>query len=283
MVTDAAWTDMNDDKSMDLVVVGEWMPVTILLNQNGKLENKTSDYLGGSYSGWWNKLLIGDFNGDGKPDLIVGNQGLNTQCKVSNEQPAEMYYKDFDENGSVDPILCFYIKDTSYPYVFRDELLDQMSNMRTRFADYKSYADVTLKDIFTKEELNNAGHLKANHLKTSYFESTSDGKLHEKELPLAVQYAPVFTITSLDYNDDGKDDLLFCGNINRARLRFGKYDANYGVLLKGDGKGNFSYIDQQQSGFNLRGDVRSVLRLNDMILFGINGSETKTYRQKKNE
>jgi len=283
MVTDAAWVDMNRDNILDLVMVGEWMPVTILVNKKGRLENNTTQFLPGSYSGWWNKLLVGDFNKDGQPDLVIGNQGLNTQCKVSDKQPAEMYYKDFDDNGSVDPILCFYIKDTSYPYVFRDELLDQMSNMRTRFADYKSYADATLNDIFTKEELKDAGHLTANRLKTSYFESGDDGKLHEKELPLAVQFAPVFTITSLDFDKDGNEDLLFCGNMNHARLRFGKYDANYGVLLKGDGKGNFTYISQQQSGFNLRGDVRSVLKLNEMLLFGINGSEIKSYLPLKNE
>ena len=281
MVTDASWVDINGDSKMDLVLVGEWMPVTILVNRSGRLEDKTTDYLERAFSGWWNKLLVGDFNHDGKPDLMVGNHGLNTQCKVSEKQPAEMYYKDFDENGSVDPILCFYIKDTSYPYVSRDELLDQMSNMRTRFADYKSYADATLKDIFTKDELSNSVHLKADHLKTTYFESAADGKLHEKNLPLAVQYAPVFTITPLDYNNDGNEDVLFCGNINHARLRFGKYDANYGVLLKGDGRGNFSYINQQQSGFNLRGDVRSVLKLDNALLFGINGGEIKWYSTKR--
>jgi len=192
-----------------------------------------------------------------------------------------MYYKDFDENGSVDPILCFYIKDTSYPYVSRDELLDQMSIMRTRFTDYSSYADVTLQTIFTEEELKDANHLQANYLKTAYFESGTDQKFHEKTLPLQVQFAPVYTITSLDYNNDSKQDLLLCGNINRARLRFGKDDANYGVLLRGDGKGNFSYVNQQQSGFRLRGDVRSVININNTLLFGINQSGIKAYTTKQ--
>lgn len=281
MVTDAAWIDLNGDKKNDLVVVGEWMPVTVLINTNGKLENKTSTYFDKPYSGWWNKLLTGDFNSDGKPDLIVGNAGLNTQCKAGDKQPAEMYYKDFDDNGSVDPILCFYIKDTSYPYVSRDELLDQMSIMRTRFTDYNTYADVTLKTIFTEDELKDANHLQANYLKTAYFESGSNNKFYEKALPLQVQFAPVYTITSLDYNNDGKQDVLFCGNINRARLRFGKDDANYGVLLRGDGKGNFSYVNQQQSGFHLRGDVRSVVNINNTLLFGINQSSIKAYTTKQ--
>ena len=162
MITDAAWIDINNDKKPDLVVVGEWMPVSIYINNNGRLENKTKDYFDKDYSGWWNKLLVADFNKDGKPDLIIGNLGLNTQCKASDKEPAEMYYKDFDDNGSVDPILCFYIQHKSYPYVTRDELLDQMSMMRTRFADYKSYADVTLKDIFSADEMKGAQHLQAN-------------------------------------------------------------------------------------------------------------------------
>ena len=279
MVTDAVWIDMNGDNKKDLIVVGEWMPVSVYINTNGKLENKTKNYFDKEYSGWWNKLCTGDFNRDGKPDLVIGNLGLNTQCKASDKQPAEMYYKDFDDNGSVDPILCFYIKDTSFPYVTRDELLDQMSNMRTRFTDYKSYADATMKDVFTAEELKDAGHLQANCLRTSYFESGKEGKFHEKALPLQAQYSPVYTITTT-HDKDGSDDLLLCGNITHARLRFGKYDAIYGVLLKNDGRGNFSYINQQQSGFHLTGDVRSVININNTLLFGINQSGIKTYTTK---
>lgn len=278
MITDAACVDMNNDNKTDLVVIGEWMPATIFINTNGKLENKTKDFFDKEYSGWWNKLLVADFNADGKNDLLIGNMGLNTQCRVDDEEPAELFYKDFDNNGSVDPMLCFYIQHKSYPYVSRDELLDQMSMMRTRFTDYNSYADLTMKEIFLEEEMKDAKHLKANYLKTACFESGADGKLHEKELPLQAQFSPVFTISPLDYDKDGKQDLLLCGNMNHARMRFGKYDANYGVLLKGDGKGNFSYINQQQSGFHLTGDVRSVISVNDLLLFGINQGSVKAYK-----
>jgi hypothetical protein len=149
--------------------------------------------------------------------------------------------------------------------------------MRTRFPDYKSYADAGLKDVFTAEELKNAFHLQANYLKTAYFESSPDGKFHERSLPLQAQFSPAYTITGLDYDKDGKKDLLLCGNISHARLRFGKYDANYGILLRGDGKGNFTYVNQQRSGFHLWGDTRSVLPLGDTLLFGINQNEIKAY------
>lgn len=278
LVTDAAWTDLNGDKKADLIVVGEWMPVTVFVNTNGKLENKTTDYFDKPYNGWWNKILVEDLNGDGKDDLMIGNMGTNTQCKASDAEPVEMVYKDFDDNGSVDPIMSFYIQGKSYPYVTRDEMLDQMSIMRTRFQDYKSYADLTVKEIFTKEELEGAKELKATYLKTAYFERGGNGKFAEKALPLQVQVSPVYTITSLDYNADGKKDLLLCGNVSKARLRFGKYDANFGILLQGNGKGQFEYVHQDKSGFGLKGDVRSVLPLGNKLLFGINQQEVKAYQ-----
>ncbi|MFT3746723.1 MAG: VCBS repeat-containing protein [Agriterribacter sp.] len=281
MIADAVFTDMNNDKKPDLIIAGEWMPVKIFINNsNTKLEDKTASYFDKPVNGWWNKLAVADINGDGKQDIIAGNEGLNTQCKASDDQPAEIYFKDFDDNGSVDPIFCFYIQHKSYPYVTRDELLDQMSSMRTRYTDYKGYADKTVTDIFKADELANAGHLKADRLETTYFESGTDGKLHIKTLPVQVQQSPVFTITVLDYNKDGKTDLLFCGNINRSRLRFGKSDANYGILLQGDGKGNFEYVPQWKSGFKLWGDVRSVMPVNNMLLFGINQKTVTAYKLK---
>jgi len=189
-----------------------------------------------------------------------------------------MYYKDFDDNGSVDPILCFYIQHKSYPFITRDELLDQMSMMRSRFPDYKSYADATIDQVFTPDEMKGARHLMANCLSTTCFISNSKGKLHEVPLPLQAQYSPVFTITTLDYDHDGKDDLLLCGNIANTRIRFGKYDANYGVLLKGDGNGHYTYIPQLQSGFKLKGDVRGVLQIDNTLLFSINQNAVKAYK-----
>jgi hypothetical protein len=283
MVTDAAFADMNGDRKPDLVLVGEWMPVTILINSNGKLVDQTKNYLDKDYSGWWNKLEVTDLNHDGIPDLIVGNEGTNTQYKGTDAEPAEMIYKDFDNNGSIDPILCFYIEHKSYPYLTRDELFDQISMMRSRFPDYESFANATMKELFTPDELQGAHHLKANDFNSACFISNHSRKLTEKVLPADAQNSPIFTITTLDYNHDGNMDLLLCGNINRARIRFGKYDANYGVLLKGDGKGNFTYIPQLQSGFKITGDVRSVLPINNTLLFGINQSTIVAYKEEKNQ
>jgi hypothetical protein len=280
LVTDAAWVDLNQDKKSELVVVGEWMPVTVFSNNNNKLIDNTLAYFTKPYRGWWNKLLVGDFNQDQQPDLLVGNLGLNNQCQASDKQPASLIFKDFDDNGSVDPILCLYMQGKSYPYVSRDELLDQISILRTRFPDYKSYADAGLHDIFTPEELRGAKKLSANCFSTSLFLSNSQHKLKSVTLPLEAQYAPVHAMNVLDYNHDGKIDVLLAGNQNQARLRFGKADANYGVLLQGNGQGNFTYVPQTKSGLQLKGDVRSILSLNNLLLVGVNQQPVKAYKWK---
>ncbi len=280
MITDAAFVDLNKDKKQELVVVGEWMPITVFENENGKLADKTENYFDRKLSGWWNKLTVEDLNGDGSPDLLVGNLGLNSQCKVSDKQPAELYYKDFDDNGSIDPILCTYIQGKSYPYLTRDELLEQVPTKRPKFTSYDSYSNATLTDIFGEDELKDAKKLEANCLKTVLLIQNIQGKFEEKALPIEVQFAPIYTIIVTDYDKDGKKDLVMCGNLNKARLKFGKYDANYGLLLKGDGKGQFISIPQRQSGFNLQGDVRSALLMKDQILFGINQQEIRAFKTK---
>ncbi|HEX5168385.1 MAG TPA: VCBS repeat-containing protein [Cyclobacteriaceae bacterium] len=269
MITDAVWVDINQDKKNDLVVVGEWLPVSVFINVDGKFLNQTLTYFDKEYSGWWNRIETGDFNNDQKPDLIIGNIGNNTQFKASDKEPLEIIFKDFDDNGSVDPFLTTYVQGKSYPYVTRDEMLDQLSMLRSRFKTYNSYADVTLQDIFKEEDLTAAGHLTVNCLETTFFQSSNGGKLEIKPLPLQAQYAPIHTITVFDFNRDGDNDLLLCGNESKYKLRLGKSDANYGMLLQGNGKGGFQYIDQSKSGFRIRGDVRSVMQINKILLFGI--------------
>lgn len=278
MVTDAAWVDLNADKKPELVVVGEWMPVTVFGLDKGHLTDQTKTYFNKEYRGWWNKLLVDDFNGDGRPDLVVGNQGLNTQCRASDREPAELIYKDFDNNGKVDPILCLYVQGKSYPHATRDELLDQLGVLRHRFTNYESYSNATLTDVFTEAQLAGTSKLMANQLTTTYFASTSSGKLVEKSLPMAAQQSPVFTLTALDFDQDGHKDLLLCGNTTQVRLRFGRADANAGLLLRGNGRGGFTTVPQPQSGFRLSGDVRSVLPVGKTMLFGINQQHVRAYQ-----
>jgi hypothetical protein len=281
MITDAVFTDINSDHMADLVTTGEFMPVQIFINENGKLADRSGNYLPANTNGCWNKLLVDDFNNDGRPDIIAGNMGLNTQMKATAEQPAELWYKDFDDNGSVDPILCFYIQGKSYPYVSRDELLDQMSIMRSRFTNYKDYANAQLNNIFTVEELKGAKMVKASTLSTTCFASTENGKYKEVMLPLAAQVSPVYSIVVMDYDNDGKKDIVLGGNISHARLKFGYCQAGHGTLLRGNGKDEFEYVPQKISGLHINGDIRSMFLLNQMLFTSKNNSAPEVYKWKK--
>ncbi|WP_154855841.1 VCBS repeat-containing protein [Cyclobacterium xiamenense] len=283
LVTDASWADLNGDGKAELIVVGEWMPVSIFEQTGETLQPSTGTFFDEPQSGWWNTLHVSDVNGDGLPDLLVGNQGLNSQATASKEAPAEMYFKDFDDNGAIDPILSLYIEGEPYPYLTRDELLDQISSMRTRFTDYASYADAKLENIFSKSELEDAGYLKATSLETSLFINQKDGGFSQASLPAEAQFSPVFSVIGEDLNGDGHLDFILGGNIERARLRFGKYDANYGTVLLGDGQGNFSYLPQRNSGLDIKGDVRSMQLLNGVLYVGINRERLVAYRLQNQE
>ena len=278
MVTDALWIDLDLDKQNELLIAGEWMPLTVFRIENGKLINATDQYFEKKCTGWWNTITVADINGDQKPDLLVGNFGTNAQLKASEKEPLGLFYNDFDNNGSVDPILSCYIQHKRYPYITRDELLSQLGVFRERFGNFKSYADISMDNLFENNELKEANRLEATRLETTFFVSTQSGKFRLQSLPEQVQYAPIYKILLLDFNDDKKTDLLLCGNNSHTKIRLGKLDANYGVLLEGDGAGNFNYINQATSGFMIKGDVRSCILLNEIIYFGINSKPLLAYK-----
>jgi len=277
-ITDAVWTDINQDEKADLVVIGEWLPVSIFINNNGELENQTTNFLAKDYNGWWNTIEVADLNKDGQVDFIIGNQGTNTPFQVSDQEPATLVYKDFDKNGSLDPFFNYFKQGKAYPDVMRDELLGQLAHLRSKYTSFDSYADASMETIFNKEELSNAKRLTLNHQETSVFLSTNTGRYELANLPIQAQYAPIHAIQVLDYDKDDNLDILLAGNNSHQKLRMGKSDANYGVLLKGNGNGNFEYIPQTQSGLTIKGDVQSMLQLENRLLFGINGRKIKSYK-----
>ncbi len=281
MVTDAIWIDLDGDNNKELVVIGHWMPITVFKNSSGKLQKETDPYFDKPFNGWWNTIKTGDFNKDGKPDLIVGNLGTNTQFKPTDEEPAELYYKDFDENGSVDPLFCYYIQGKSYPYLTRDELLGQLGGLRSTFTSYESYANATITDIFDPKELSKADRLTANHMKTTLFLSNGDHIFKVMDLPEQAQYAPVQTLVVSDFNTDGNEDLILLGNSNYFKLRIGKFDANYGTLLMGNGDGTFNFIEQKKSGLNISGNVQSAITIDNTLFLGMSGDSLKTYKLSK--
>ena len=258
MVCDAVVTDLNMDSKPDLVVVGEWTSIKVLINQGGLLKEETDQWFSSSTKGWWNCIIANDFDEDGDTDLVVGNYGLNNQFNVSVESPATLTYKDFNSDGQVDPFFCYYIGGKSYPYASRDEALGQVSFLKPRFPDYTSYANATIGTIFTKEELNDATTLRADILKTVYLENKGN-KFEIVDLPIQAQFSPVYTVATWDVDKDGDQDIVMAGNETLVRARIGKTDANKGVVLLNDGKGRFTYVPQNISGLNLGGDIRQLL------------------------
>jgi len=281
MVSDAEWADLDGDGQVELILVGEFMPITILGKQKGTWKDISTVYFDEMQVGLWNELLVEDLNADGKPDIVVGNQGLNTQMKASGKEPVTLYHKDFDDNGSIDPVLCFFMQGKSYPFVTRDEMLDQVSMLRTRFPDYKSYASATIDEIFTPIEMKGVSVLKATELKTMAFLLGKSNKFESVPLPMEVQSSPVFVISSLDFNKDGHKDLFLGGNQYQSRLKFGRNDANYGLLLKGNGKGDFKMIPQYQTGLKLKGDCRSALNFGNTWYFGMYPNNLVSYNLKE--
>lgn len=280
MVTDAAWIDVNGDSRKDLLVCGEWMKMYLFLNQDGAFIDQSDKYFPDNLKGWWNRLLLNDMDGDGDMDLIAGNWGLNSPIKVSDTEPATMFYSDFDDNGSVDPLICHYILGKSYPMASRDEMTDQIVSLRQRFPTYDSYANTTIEDILTPEQLKSAKQLSTNHFETTYFENNK-GVFQAKKLPLEANFFPVFAITTGDFDRDGKQDMILAGNADHARIKIGKMDAGYGAMLRGDGKGNFEYVPQLKSGLSVRGCTRDIIKVKgkrgDSVIFAINNDAPVIY------
>jgi len=278
MITDAAWADMDGDKIEDLVVLGEWAPISIYINKNGKLLNETNRFFEEPLSGLWTSLKLIDLNKDGKPDIIAGNIGTNTQFKLSAQTPAELYYSDFDNNGSIDPILNFYVDSISYPYLTRDELLGQLAGLRQRFTSYEKYSDARMSDFFNETELQNAKKLSSTHQETAVLLSTVEEKYAMATLPVQAQFSPISEILTADFNKDGNIDILLLGNNDYYKLRIGKFDANYGTVLLSDGKGNFNYVTQSKSGLSIKGSNTHALLIDDNLIFTSYGLSTETYK-----
>ncbi|HEX6227548.1 MAG TPA: VCBS repeat-containing protein [Chryseolinea sp.] len=274
MVTDALWTDFSNDGKPDLVIAGEFMPISFFTNGNGKL-NKVASTGIEQRTGWWNTLAAGDFDKDGDIDFVAGNLGLNNIFQVQENLPLKIFAKDFDGNGSIDPVMACYMRESMdsdvkklYPIHFWDELNSQSPKFRNKFSRYKQYSKVTINEVLTTEDLKDAITLEANWMASSYIENLGNNKFSMKALPSLAQSAPVNGMVSCDMNGDGNLDLAMVGNDYGNEVFVGRYDAFTGLILLGDGAGSFQVMPSAKSGFYVPGDAKGLVNLYD-----VNGDE----------
>ncbi|HPM32330.1 MAG TPA: VCBS repeat-containing protein, partial [Chryseolinea sp.] len=267
MVTDALFSDFNNDGKPDIIVVGEFMQINFFVNKEGhfsKVENTGLE----NYLGWWNSITSGDFDQDGDIDYIAGNLGLNNPYQISENYPLKIYAKDFDNNKSIDAIMACYIKESLsndskklYPIHFWDELNGQSPRFRKQFSGYKQYGKSTLENMLSKEETSDALILEVNYVESSYIENLGNGKFKIKALPQPVQISPINGMIADDFNKDGTLDILMVGNDFGNEVFAGRYDAFTGLLLLGNGKGEFSVSTSAENGFYVPGDAKGFAKL----------------------
>lgn len=260
MVTDAQWTDIDGDGKKELIVVGDWMPVTVLKYTNGKLE-KIKELP--QSSGWWNCLDATDIDGDGDIDLIAGNWGLNSKLKADKDHPAKLYVSDFDQNGQAECVPAYYKTDGKlYPYNLRGDMVMQMPELKKKFLRYDAYAGKTIDEVFSSEQLKNALQLTVQQSQTCIFTNDGKGNFTMKPLPVRAQFSPVYGILVTDLNGDGVNDIFLGGNFYGLKPELGRLDASYGVTLLGTANHQYTYLSPSKSGLFIKGEVRSIQPVN---------------------
>jgi len=282
MITDAKWVDVNNDTKPDLLVTGDWMSVKVFINENNTFIDRTKEYGLEKTNGWNNSLEIGDFNKDGRMDFVVGNHGLNSRFRASVTEPVSLYINDFDQNGTVEQILTRFDQGNSYPLVLRPDLVAQIPSLKKKFLHFSQYAGKSITDIFSADQLERTIILNAYTFETTVWINQSNNTFNKVDLPIQSQFAPVYGLLVDDFDGDGNQDILLGGNLYRAKPETGIYDASYGCLLKGDGKGNFRALSSTESGILIRGEIRSLAKIkyqgHHVILIGKNNDRIETLR-----
>ena len=276
MITDASFTDLNNDEWPDLVLVGEWMPITILINENGTFVNKTKEYGLEKTVGLWNVLRLEDLNNDGKMDLIAGNHGTNTFL----EPNMKMFINDFDKNGSLEQILCVLRNQKYYPVIDKDELITQLPSLKKKIVYYADYAEKDITQILDPVQVDAAYSVSLNQLKSQVF-IRNDESFKSLDLPEEIQYSPVYAISPVNIDKNGQKSLYLGGNQYLVKPQFGRYDASKAwrfSFINEEGKLKF----QTPISLGIEGQIRSVLPIKTnnsyIYIFAINDDEVRFYK-----
>ncbi len=261
MLTDAAWLDIDKDGSEDLVVVGQFMPIRIFLNKNGRLREESERYGFADTDGWWRRLLVADFDNDGDSDFVAGNLGLNSSFTATAKEPLSIVYGPFYSQGGIISILSYYNGGKNYPWYSKDEIVDQIPSIRKNFLQYKDYAAATVSDLFTKEQMDNASTVLVKTLRSVYVQNNGNGKFSQYPLPNHAQLSALNGLVVEDIDGDGNKDIIASGNFYPLRVQVGPLDASIGLILKGNGKGDFTPLVYDQTGVRIDGDVRNMISI----------------------
>jgi enediyne biosynthesis protein E4 len=259
-IKDATWSDMDNDGDADLVIAAEWKPITIFYNNQGKLKLQNSPQLE-KITGWWNSIVTGDFDKDGDLDMLAGNLGLNSKLKTDSINPVRLYVNDFDKNDSTEQILTHVVNGIEYPFYTRDEMTKQIPSLKKKYLSYQKFSEAKFSDFFPKEVIEKSRRYVVNTFESVYFENKGKGNFEMKPLPVAVQLSTVNAFLPGDFNKDGNMDVLVGGNFFRSNIQMGRYDASFGQVLTGDGKGNFKAMPCTESGFIVKGETRKIAPL----------------------
>ena len=278
MVTSALWTDFNNDGWQDLILVGEFMPITFIKNYNGK--SFDSPFTIDHSQGWWKSIAAADFDSDGDIDYMAGNLGLNGPYKASAKEPVCIYAKDYDKNGRLDPVMCHYQDGKEYTVHARDDMNKQITAMRARFRNYSLYAKVTFQEAFTPDEVRDAYIVRAETFASAFIENKGNNKFEMHNLPIEAQFAPVYGMVCKDFNGDENLDVLCVGNSYSTEVQTGNYDAQGSLLLLGNGKGKFA---ANRNELNTKGDNKAIAELisadgSSLFLVSTNSDSLKVYR-----
>lgn len=256
MISDAVWTDYDGDGDDDLMIVGEWMSIRLFNNDRGVFKEVITPIGLENTFGWWNTIQAADLNGNGHIDYVVGNHGLNSRFRASPERPITSYINDFDKNGSIEQILSSFNGGKSYPQALRHDLVTQLPHLKKKYLKYEDYHGQTIEDIFHKTELEGSIKQKVTMLESVILWNNGNGTFKIDILPQEAQLSPIFAILLEDIDNDGVLDIILGGNLHNVKPEVGRYDASYGVFLKGLGKGEFDVIPTKESGFFLEGEIR---------------------------
>lgn len=282
MVTDAVWVDYDGDGLSDLVITGEWMPLTFFKNEGGKFIKTTQDTGLKNTLGWWYSIEAADMDNDGDMDFIAGNLGLNYKYKASIKEPFEVHYDDFDENGNKDIVLSYYNFGEQFPLRGKSCSTQQIPGISKKFGSYNDFASASLADVYGLDNLESALNYKVTTFASAYLENKGNGKFVITNLPIEAQVSNIDDILIQDFDKDGNKDVLIVGNMYPVEIETTRNDASNGLLLKGDGKGNFTPVSSDKSGFFIAGDAKEIIKMvvgdEQIILVALNNDKLKSFK-----